>query len=119
MFNSIIVQHFSDPSHQGELVDAVASLKLGNPVCGDKIDIGLGIGSNRVIEKAKFRAWGCATSVAMANIFCDFIEGKDLEEVNSMDEQNIGQLLGELEPSQRHCLDMLRELFQQLKRVEA
>ncbi|SHO56622.1 iron-sulfur cluster assembly scaffold protein [Vibrio quintilis] len=121
MFNSILVQHFSSPTHQGELADPDTTLALGNPVCGDKVNIDLKFaasGKDAQIIQARFRAWGCATSLAMANAFCSYVEGRSVDSLTELKEHAISALLGELEPSQQHCLDMLNELFQQLKSME-
>ncbi len=113
MFNDIIVKHFSNPTHTGELPDASHSIELGNPVCGDRIRVDLRIDDGR-IAVARYQAWGCATSLATGNAFCEHIEHKSLSEAASTSPTAIEALLGELEPSQMHCLEMLRSLFAQL-----
>lgn len=116
MYNSIIIDHFSNPRHSGDLIDANAELKIGNPVCGDTIFLKIKIEENRILN-AKFQAYGCATSLATADIFADYITGQDLAEVHKLSEQEIKSMLGELEPSQMHCLNILNDLFRQIKNV--
>ncbi len=113
MFNDIIVRHFSNPTHTGELPDASRTLELGNPVCGDRLRVDLRIEDGRIAE-ARYQAWGCATSRATGNAFCEHVENKSLREAAETDPAAIEALLGELEPSQMHCLEMLRSLFAQL-----
>jgi len=43
MFNDIIVQNFSNPTHATELVQSTNTIELGNPVCGDRIKVQLNI----------------------------------------------------------------------------
>ena len=91
-------------------------LALSNPVCGDKVDIF--INYNKEEDKfvqARFQAWGCTTSLAMSNIFCEYIENNPVSEIRAISNDDIRQLLGKLEPSQQHCTDMLISLFSQLK----
>ncbi len=113
MFNDIIVRHFSNPTHTGEIAGASRSLELGNPVCGDRIRVDLRLDGDRIAE-ARYQAWGCATSLATGNAFCEHIEDKSLSEAANTSTTSIEALLGELEPSQMHCLEMLRSLFAQL-----
>lgn len=113
MYNELIVENFSSPSHSGALEAPDLTFKLGNPVCGDRIEIDAHIADAKISE-AKYRAWGCATSIATANIFCKYIEKKQLLDLVKTPKQDIEQLLGELDPSQVHCLEMLHELFAQM-----
>lgn len=113
MFNDIIVRHFSNPTHTGEIAGASRSLELGNAVCGDRIRVDLRLEGDRIAE-ARYQAWGCATSLATGNAFCEHIEEKSLSEAADTPAATIDALLGELEPSQMHCLEMLRSLFAQL-----
>ena len=118
MFNNIIVENFTTPCHQGELSDADSILELGNPTCGDKVLVTINLNSDHAISEARFRAWGCATSLAMSNVFCRFVEGRLLNELVQLTPEEISPLLGELEPSQQHCLSMLHQLFEQLAEVQ-
>ncbi|WP_199610188.1 iron-sulfur cluster assembly scaffold protein [Flocculibacter collagenilyticus] len=113
MYNDIIIDNFSDPRNVGDLESADHELEIGNPVCGDRIKVQLSVTDN-LINKAVFRAWGCATSVATANIFCRSIEGQTATEIAQRQPQEIEAMLGELEPSQHHCLHILSELHEKL-----
>lgn len=114
MFNDIIVENFTNPCHQGEIEDAALRLEIGNPVCGDRMLITLEAEAGGQVRQARFRAWGCATSVAAANVFCRYVSGRSLAQLQAVTAAEIAGLLGELEPSQHHCLDMLHKLFGQL-----
>lgn len=116
MYNDIIIENFSDPKHSREIQNPHLEIEVGNPVCGDRIRIQIEI-ENQKISQGVFRAWGCATSVATANIFCSSINGKTIETLVNRDRNEIDQMLGELEPSQYHCLDILHELHNKLEKV--
>lgn len=113
MFNDIIVRHFSNPTHTGAIEAASRVLELGNAVCGDRIRVDLRIDGDRIAE-ARYQAWGCATSLATGNAFCEYVEGRPLGEIVETSPATMEALLGELEPSQMHCLEMLRALFAKL-----
>ncbi len=113
MYNDIIIENFSDPQHVGDLESADIELEVGNSVCGDRIRVQILLDDNK-ISNALFRAWGCATSVATANIFCDSLLNQSLDSVCQRDVEYKQQMLGELSPSQHHCMDILNELHQLL-----
>ena len=117
MYNSIIVENFSNPCHSGKVTFPNFSIELGNPICGDKIIVQGIISSNQVITESKFQAWGCATTIATANIFCQYLLDKSLDTIRDTKTKKINELLGDLEPSQFHCLEMLRELFQKVGEI--
>jgi|688.fasta_scaffold17723_10 nitrogen fixation NifU-like protein len=114
MYNDIIITNFSDPKHSGEIQNPHLELEVGNSVCGDRIRIQMAMEGNR-ITRGVFQAWGCATSIATANIFCSLINGNEIEMVVNYDRSELDTILGKLEPSQHHCLDILHELHDKLK----
>ncbi len=117
MYNDLIISHFSNPQHSGELAACDYDYEIGNPVCGDRIHIQLQTNDTqqgKQIEKAVFRAWGCATSLATANIFCESIINTSIACIAQRDEQQMEQMLGDLEPSQQHCLPILVGLHEKL-----
>ncbi|MDM5232010.1 iron-sulfur cluster assembly scaffold protein [Lysinibacillus pakistanensis] len=114
MYNSIIVDYFSNPRHSGELTDANMELKIGNSVCGDTIFMSVKVEDGEILD-AKYKAYGCATSLATADIFAEFIINKSIEEIKQQPQHEIDKMLGELEPPQMHCLNILHELFEQIR----
>ncbi|MHA6574339.1 iron-sulfur cluster assembly scaffold protein [Pseudomonas yamanorum] len=118
MFNDIIVRHFSDATYAAELDAHGAVIELGNPVCGDRIRVQFEV-ENDLIKGVRFQAWGCATSLATGNIFCTQVDGKTLSEIDELTRADIEHMLGEIEPSQHHCLEMLHSLFTRLRQYKA
>jgi len=113
MFNDIIVKNFSEPIFAAEMDDATQTIELGNPVCGDRIKVQLKV-ANGHVQIARYQAWGCATSLATGNIFCAHVQGKPFSELLSIAPNEVDSMLGEIDPSQHHCLEMLHELFVRL-----
>ncbi len=118
MFNDIIVNHFSNATYAAELDAHRAVIELGNPVCGDRIRVQFEI-AHGLIKGVCFQAWGCATSLATGNIFCTQIDGKSLSDIEKLTNTDIEHMLGEIEPSQHHCLEMLYSLFTRLRQYKA
>ncbi len=118
MFNDIIVSNFSDPVYAAEVDEQAAAIELGNPVCGDRIRVQFEV-ADHSIHNVRYQAWGCATSLATGNIFCGHIDGKSLGEIERITRADMAQMLGEIEPSQHHCLEMLNSLFTRLRHYNA
>ncbi len=111
MYNPIIIKHFTEPTHVGVLTSPDDVIELGNPICDDRLIMHLKFDEARRVLDAKYQAYGCATAVATGNLFCEYVLGKTPQEVLSMPEEEIPTMLGELAPSQRHCIELLGQLF--------
>ncbi|MBH5318815.1 iron-sulfur cluster assembly scaffold protein [Paenibacillus sp. GSMTC-2017] len=118
MYNSIIVDHFTSPRNIGELEDRDEEISIGNPVCGDTIHLHLKKNDKTIVD-VKFKAYGCATSIATASVFSEYIKNKTIDQIRETVNPAREEMLGELEPSQRHCLDILAQLFGHFDRITA
>lgn len=118
MFNEIIVKNFSDATYAAELDAHRTVIELMSPVCGDRIRVQFEMVSG-LVKGVRFQAWGCATSLATGNIFCAHVDGKCLSEIEKFTIADIEHMLGEIEPSQHHCLEMLHSLFARLRQCKA
>ncbi|NOV00851.1 iron-sulfur cluster assembly scaffold protein [Paenibacillus planticolens] len=110
MYNAIISDHFMNPRNIGEIIDPDLAFRIGNPVCGDTIHVCVNFHESK-IKEIKYKAYGCATSIATASIFSENVQGKAIDELCGMTPSSRAELLGELEPNQKHCLDILNKLF--------
>lgn len=111
MYTPLIVDHFTNPRNVGEILDPNDEITIGNPVCGDTVCFHVKWDQDHRIVDAKYKAYGCATSIATASIFSEYIIGKTIHEIATTPPEVRNTLLGELEPPQRHCLDILHDLF--------
>ncbi|WP_430623886.1 iron-sulfur cluster assembly scaffold protein [Marinimicrobium locisalis] len=109
MYSPLVIEHFSNPSYVGDVPNPDHEFEVGNSVCGDRIRIQLNSESDKV-DQIAFRAWGCATSIATADIFCKSVTGKSYTDIEARSEGEIRDLLGELDPPQKHCIDIMMSL---------
>lgn len=114
MFSARIAENFTSPTHGGEVADPQIVLENKDPVCGDQIHISIAV-DNGLITQARFRAWGCATSLATANILCVWMEGKPLADCAAATPEVLAEQLGTLTPEQRHCHEIAVNLVAQLQ----
>ncbi len=93
LYDDYILDHFECPYHKGQLPDATCAHCGKNPLCGDKVTIQLRVGPDNRIQEAWFDGNGCAISQAASSILCQHIEGKTVAEVESLDAQEMLDLL--------------------------
>lgn len=88
-----ILDHYREPRHHGKLESATVSAADANPLCGDKIEIGLRL-KDGLIEEATFTGEGCAISQAGASMLMEEIQGKSLEEIFKIANEDVYEMLG-------------------------
>lgn len=102
------MKRFLDPQNFGRLEKANAVGKVGNPRCGDLMEITMLVEDN-VIKEIKFHTLGCAAAISVSDVVCDLIKGKTLEEAQNISEQEISEALEYLPRVKMHCASLARE----------
>jgi nitrogen fixation NifU-like protein len=103
-YREIIIDHYKNPAHRGQLEPKDYSFEDENPLCGDFIHVDLTLDENQKVKDAVFSGHGCAISLASADLLLDAIRGKTLEEVKKLNKQDVLDLLGiELSPVRLKC----------------
>jgi len=77
LYREVILDHFRDPRHRGEIEHPTGSFEGSNPVCGDEVTIDLVVKDGR-IEDIAFRGEGCSISQASASMLADRVVGMDV-----------------------------------------
>ena len=105
-----VMDHFRNPRNMGELTDANAIGKVGSMACGDVMLLYLKINpQTEIVEKASFKTFGCASSVASASVLTEMVIGKSIEQVLKITNQQIIEELGGLPAAKVHCSVMGQE----------
>lgn len=97
------IKRFENPQHAGEIQKTDAVGQVGNPKCGDVMKVYLKVNDEGVIEKAKFKTYGCIAAIASSDKICELIEGKTIDEALNIEEKEIVKGLGDLPPVKYHC----------------
>jgi nitrogen fixation NifU-like protein len=74
LFREIILDHYRNPRHRGEIARATGTLEADNPLCGDEIRLSWRLDADRLAEVA-FTGKGCSISQAAASMLCDEVAG--------------------------------------------
>jgi len=104
LYREVIVERYKNPYYKGELNPHDISFEDENPLCGDHIRIDLTVDEQGKITGARFSGHGCAISQASADLLLESVIGKTVDEVKTMNKQNVLDLLGiELGPVRLKC----------------
>lgn len=114
IYQEIILEHYRNPKNFGVLDSATHTSQKDNPLCGDKIEIGIEIVDN-TIKDIKFSGSGCAILMAAASILTEKVKGKSVIDLRKMDKSYILEELGiELSPNRLKCALLPLELLQKI-----
>lgn len=101
-YSSKVMEHFANPHNVGEIPDADGVGKVGNPVCGDIMNMYLKI-ENNIIVDAKFKTFGCGAAIATSSMSTDLIKGKSIDEALKLTNDVVAEALGGLPKVKMHC----------------
>jgi nitrogen fixation NifU-like protein len=105
MYSELVMKHFTDPQNVGVIEDADGVGKVGNPVCGDVMEMFIKVKDNRV-EDVKFRTFGCGAAIATSSIATEMIKGKSLDEAVKLSNKAVAEALGGLPAQKMHCSNL-------------
>jgi len=103
IYRENILDHYKHPRYRGTLEHPDISYEDANPLCGDRLRIDLKVSDGR-IEEVAFSGVGCSISQAAASMLCERVVGQTVEEVKSLDRDDVLEMLGiELGPVRLKC----------------
>jgi nitrogen fixation NifU-like protein len=102
VYSDKVMEHFRNPRNVGEIENADGIGKVGNPVCGDIMELSIKVGDG-VIEDAKFRTFGCGAAIATSSMLTELVKGKTVEEALEISNKAVAEALGGLPPIKMHC----------------
>jgi len=104
LYREQIIERFKSPQFRGHLDPHNIFFEDDNPLCGDHIEITIRVDEDGIVTEAAFDGHGCAISQASADLLIEAIHGKSLEEVKSMNKEDLLDLLGiDLGPVRLKC----------------
>ena len=107
-YSEKVMDHFMNPRNMGEIENPDGYGKIGNPSCGDIMEIFLKI-DNDIITDVKFRTFGCASAIATSSISTEMIIGKDIHEALKITNKVVAEALDGLPPVKMHCSVLAEE----------
>jgi nitrogen fixation NifU-like protein len=122
MYSDALLGRFLEPSHAGDLDDPQGTAQAGNETCGDVVHLALVV-TDGVIVDARFRAQGCATAIASADVICEIVIGSSVTEAQMVDYPRLSRALGGIPDERTNCaaivLEALRSALEQVRTRES
>jgi nitrogen fixation NifU-like protein len=94
-----------DPHNMGEIENPSGVGTVGNPVCGDLMQIMIKV-ENDVIVDIKFKTFGCGAAIATSSMITDLAKGKTIEEALKITRNDVAESLEGLPPVKMHCSNL-------------
>ncbi len=91
LYKENIIEHYKHPANKGSL-EKVTFRDL-NPLCGDELSVYLDI-VDGFVKDVKFDGQGCAISIAAMSMLTEKVKGMSVENVKSLRNEDVLQLLG-------------------------
>ena len=108
LYSEKVMDHFLNPRNVGTIENPSGVGKVGNPVCGDVMQIEIKVEDNR-IEDIKFKTFGCAAAIATSSMVTEMVKGKTLEEAPAITNKAVAEALDGLPPVKMHCSNLAAE----------
>ena len=107
-YSKKVLKHFTEPRYYGKMKNPDGRGKVGNPVCGDVLEIYLKIGKKPkkqgdYIKDISFQTLGCCAAIAVSDALCDLAKGKAIENALKIKNNEIVNSLGGLPAIKYHC----------------
>ncbi len=104
-YSEKVKDHFRNPRNVGVIKDADAIGQVGNPVCGDLMEIQLKVEDN-IIKDIKFRTFGCASAIATSSMITEMAKGMTLKDALEITRSDVADDLGGLPRVKMHCSNL-------------
>ena len=105
-YSDKVLDHFRNPRNVGTLEgDDVVVGKVGNPTCGDIMEVFIRIDGEKITE-AKFRTFGCGSAIATTSMTTEMVVGMTLDEAMAMTRDDVAEELDGLPPVKMHCSNL-------------
>jgi len=102
VYSDKLMEHFRNPRNVGVIENADGVGKVGNPVCGDIMELTIKV-EEGVITDARFRTFGCGAAIATSSMVTELVKGKTIEEALKLSNKAVAEALGGLPPIKMHC----------------
>jgi len=102
MYSEKVMDHVRNPRNVGEIKNPDGYGIVGNPCCGDMMEMFLKI-ENGIITDIKFRTFGCGAAIATSSMVTELVKGKTLEEAMKITNKQVAEALDGLPEQKMHC----------------
>jgi nitrogen fixation protein NifU and related proteins len=108
LYSEKVMEHFKNPRNVGEIENPDGVGRVGNPICGDVMELYLKI-KDGIIVDAKFKTFGCGAAIATSSMATEMVKGKSIEEALKISNKAVAEALDGLPPAKMHCSSLAEE----------
>ena len=109
-YSKKVMKNFLHPKNMGKIKNPDGFGEIGNPVCGDIIDVYIKVDKKtKKIKDIKFKTFGCVAAIASSSMLTQVIKNKTLEQAKKVTLKDVTKELGGLPPIKTHCSGMAIE----------
>ncbi len=102
------MEHFKNPRNVGEIENPDGIGHVGNPVCGDIMELYIKIDDNIIVD-ARFKTFGCGAAIATSSMVTEMVKGKSISEALEISNLAVAEALDGLPPIKMHCSALAEE----------
>ncbi len=110
-YSKKVMEHFMNPRNVGVIENPDGYGKIGNPVCGDLMEIFIKV-KNDVITDIKFKTFGCGSAIATSSMVTELAKGKNIDEAMKITRNDVASELDGLPPHKMHCSNLAADALQ-------
>ena len=107
-YSEKVMEHFRNPRNVGEIENPDGVGKVGNPVCGDIMELQIKV-EDGIIVDARFKTFGCGAAIATSSMVTELIKNKTIDEASKISNRAVAEALGGLPPIKMHCSVLAEE----------
>lgn len=113
-----VLDHFLNPRNIGKVDNPDAEVRVGDPNCGDYIELSLRLEQGKIAE-LKYKVYGCIGAISTSSALSELALGKSIEEAMNITDDDVVTYLKGIPDNKRHCsLLGVRGLHEALKRYQ-
>jgi nitrogen fixation NifU-like protein len=110
-YSKKVLEHFMNPKNVGTIENADGYGKVGNPVCGDLMEMYIKVEKD-IITDIKFKTFGCGSAIATSSMVTELAKGKHVDEAMKITRQDVADELDGLPPKKMHCSNLAADALQ-------
>lgn len=111
-YSKKVMEHFTNPRNVGVIENPDGYGKVGNPVCGDLMEIYIKV-ENDIITDIKFKTFGCGSAIATSSMITELAKGKNVDEAFKITRKDVANELDGLPPQKMHCSNLAADALQE------
>ncbi len=104
------MERLRNPRNVGVIENPDGFGHLGDPSYGINLELYIMVKGSTITD-AKFKAFGCATTIATVSMVSEMLEGKSIKQALDISDKEIAEALDGLPPSRMHCAELGHELI--------